>query len=146
MTVSLGLPRSPILSKQQWEVACPAASASSASAIHRLNGASSLRRSASILNNCRATQRSRIRAAQKANLRTVRSNFALKPGRRERNFWMRRQGAKNRRQNTPTLAETQSGKSVAENPRRNALFGVASETRGLQDPMIKSPVDHTVYQ
>src|SRR5712672_3065666 len=35
-------------------------------------------------------------------------------------------------QTTPTLAETQVRKSVAGNPRRNALFGVALETLGLQ--------------
>src|ERR1700682_3841751 len=43
-----------------------------------------------------------------ANLRAQRGRTSrLKPGRRERNFWMRRQGAKNRHQTTPTLAETQ---------------------------------------
>jgi hypothetical protein len=38
--------------------------------------------------------------------RQRRSDFALKSGRRERNFWMRRQGAKNSRQNARTPAET----------------------------------------
>ena len=33
-------------------------------------------------------------------------NFAFKPGRRERNFWMRRQGAKFSRQNERTRTET----------------------------------------
>src|SRR5260370_30307597 len=38
--------------------------------------------------------------------RQRRSDFALKSGRRERNFYMRRQGAKNSRQNARTPAET----------------------------------------
>src|SRR5258705_3674891 len=46
-------------------------------------------------------QRFRIAAAQ--NPEYARS----KPSRRERNFWMQRQGAKNHHQTTPTLAETQ---------------------------------------
>ena len=33
-------------------------------------------------------------------------DFALNPGRRERNFWMQRQGTKNRRSNARVLAET----------------------------------------
>jgi hypothetical protein len=46
------------------------------------------------------SQRSRITATQKADLRgLVQSDFTLKAGRRERNFWMRRQGAKNRHRN-----------------------------------------------
>ncbi len=46
------------------------------------------------------SQRSRITATQKADLRgLVQSDLTLKAGRRERNFWMRRQGAKNRHRN-----------------------------------------------
>jgi hypothetical protein len=60
----------------------------------------------------------------------VRSGFALKPGRRERNFWIQRRGAKNRYQNARTLAETKIRE--VEKPRGNALFGVAPETHGLQ--------------
>jgi len=39
MTISLRTSLAPILSKRQWKVACPAASVSSGSAIHRLSGA-----------------------------------------------------------------------------------------------------------
>src|SRR5258708_14482355 len=70
-----------MLSKRGWKVACPAASASSGFAIRRLNGAGSLRRSASIRNNCGTAQklRSRITAAQNIRITgAVRSNFALK--------------------------------------------------------------------
>jgi hypothetical protein len=59
----------PILSKRQWKVACPAASASSGSAIRRLNGAGSLRRSDSIRNRCNAGPGSRITGANAVELR-----------------------------------------------------------------------------
>src|SRR6202171_3512723 len=105
-----------------------------------------------------ATCRSKIpiTAAQKSELRvqcgpTSRS----KPGCWERNFWMQRQGAKNHHEKGRTPAETKSGKQVAGNPRRSALFGVDWRKGGLRrldggrtrartwDPMIKS---HLLYQ
>jgi hypothetical protein len=60
------------------------------------------------------------------------SNFALDHGRRERNFWVQRQGARNRHENARTPAETKFGKGDAENPPRSALFGVVPETCGLR--------------
>src|SRR5438067_1462098 len=77
-------------------------------------------------------------------------NFALKPGRREPNFWMRRQAPKIAAQTRERIQRPKFGNWAAENPRRNALFGVVSETCGLRrldggrtrartwDPMIKS--------
>src|SRR5467141_4069391 len=63
----------------------------------------------------------------------VRSNFARsKPGCWERNFWMQRQGAKNHHEKGRTPAETKSGKQVAGNPRRSALFGVDWGKGGLR--------------
>src|SRR5258708_4481613 len=55
-----------------------------------------------------------------------------KPGCRERNFWMQRQSAKiatkmRERRQRPKIQEVSGG-----NPRRNALFGVVSETCGLR--------------
>jgi hypothetical protein len=56
--------------------------------------AASLRRSTLIRINCSAGLRSRVTVAKKSELRAqVRSNFALKPGRRERNFSMQRRRA-----------------------------------------------------
>ena len=105
MTISLAF-LAPDLSKQPWKVACPAASALSGSAIRRPNGAGSLRRSDLIRNNCAEGLRSRITMAQTSELGLqVRPDFA-RPSRRERNFWMRRQGAKNRHSNARTLTET----------------------------------------
>jgi hypothetical protein len=59
--------------------------------------------------------------AQKSELRPqIRSDFALTAGSRERNFWMQRQGAKNRHQNARAPTETKirelSGEIPAETP------------------------------
>jgi hypothetical protein len=97
MTISLAF-LAPNLVKAAVEGRLPAASESSGSAIRRLNGADSLRRSDSIRNNCNIGPRSRTTVAQKSKLwAQVWSDFAHKPGRRERNFWMQRQSAKNHR-------------------------------------------------
>src|SRR5260370_13640881 len=72
--------------------------------------------------------------------RQRRSDFALKSGRRERNFWMRRQGAKNSRQNARTPAETKirevrGRKSPQKRPiwRRGTEF-LDAETRRQKSP------------
>src|SRR6202790_1637578 len=73
---------------------------------------------------------SRITVAQKSELPAqVRSNFVLKPARRERNFWMRRQGAKDRRQNAPTahrdqIRELSGRKSPQKRPIRRRIGNV----------------------
>ena len=75
---------------------CPAASASSGSAIRRPNGFGSLTRSDSIRNSISARPKIPNYGSAKPGIRLQpRSDFALNHGRRERNFWMRRQGAKN---------------------------------------------------
>src|SRR6266404_337298 len=86
---------------------CPAASASSGSAIRRPNGFGSLTRSDSIRNSISPGPRSRITAAPNPEygFNRVRTS-ALNHGRRERNFWMQRQGAKSRHQNARTPTET----------------------------------------
>jgi hypothetical protein len=51
--------------------------------------------------------------AQRSELRPqIRSDLALKAGSRERNFWMQRQGAKNRNQNARTPPETKIREST----------------------------------
>src|SRR6267378_1143736 len=62
----------------------------------------------------------------------ARSNFALKSDRRERNFWMQRQGAKIITKKGECLQRPKSGKQVAGNPRRSALFGVDCGKGGLR--------------
>ena len=53
----------------------------------------------------------------------TRSNFALRPDHRERNFWMRRQGAKNRHQNARTRTETKIRElSGRESPQKRPIW------------------------
>jgi hypothetical protein len=53
----------------------------------------------------------------------LRSDFALNPGRRERNFWMQRQGAKNGHSNALTPAETKSREqSGRKSPQKRAIW------------------------
>src|ERR1700674_314623 len=96
MTISLAfLALNPV--KAAVEGRLPAALASSGSAIRRLNGAGSLRRSASNRNSCSAAKDLELQQRKRPIYGgLVQSDFTLKAGRRERNFWMRRQGAKNR--------------------------------------------------
>jgi hypothetical protein len=92
-----------------------------------------LRRSDSIRNNRRNGPARRPRIAEWSDLLVQgRLTSRPRPGRRERTFWMQRQGAKNHHEKGRTPAETKSGKQVAGNPRRSALFGVDWGKGGLR--------------
>src|SRR5258706_12327923 len=69
-------------------------------------------------------RRSRITWARKSELRRQRRpEFAPEPGRRERNFWMRRQGDKNRHQNARTPTETKIRElSGRESPQKRPIL------------------------
>src|SRR5258706_120527 len=114
-----------------YKVACPAASASSGSAIRRLNGADSSRRLDSIWNSRSTGPKVPNCGSAKPGIRLqLRSDFALNHGRRERNLLMQRQRAKNRRQSGRAPTETKIREmSGRKSPQKRAIRRRAGNVR-----------------
>src|SRR6476619_5484006 len=102
------------LSDIPGRIVCPAASASNGSAIRRLNGAGSLRRSDSTLNNCSVTK------GQIGN--SVQSTFELKPAAGNGIFGCGDRGQKAPIKYVVARGDKEYGKEPAENPRRKDPF------------------------
>src|SRR5260221_10648419 len=77
----------------------------------------------SIRNNCRADPRSlNYRGAKRGITAASAVGFVPEPGRRERNFWMRRQAVKNRHQNGSAHRDKNPGNEWSEIPAETHYF------------------------